>query len=125
MQEISYLDSDMIIWIDETGSDQHQSICTFSYHLRGIVPQDTVVSIRGRRLSTIAAMSCRGIEDRFMMVLLMVKHFPDLGRCIVPIIQPFNDSNPRSVLVLDNASVHHIKEVHELIIGRGAIIRYR
>ena len=126
MQEMSYLDSDMIIWIDETGSDQRQSIRTFSYHLRGIVPQDTVVSIRGRRLSTIAAMSCRGIEDiEIYDGSVDGETFSRfIERCIVPIMQPFNGSNPRSVLVLDNASVHHVKEVHELIIGCGAIIRY-
>ena len=42
----------------------------------------------------------------------------------MPIMLPFNGSNPRSVLVLDNALIHHVEEVHQMISGCGAIIRY-
>ena len=45
-------------------------------------------------------------------------------RCTVPIMLPFNGSNLRSVLVLDNASIHHVQEVHQTINGCGANIRY-
>ena len=42
----------------------------------------------------------------------------------MPILQPFNGSNPRSVVVLDNASIHHIERIQELIDATGALIRY-
>ena len=126
MAEMSYLKADMMIWIDETGSDHRVSSRCFGYHLRGLAPTDTVLSIRGKRLSAVAAMSTRGIEDidicegttngetftRF------------LERCIVPILQPFNGSNPRSVVVLDNASIHHSERIQQLIDATGALIRY-
>ena len=62
MEEMSYLDPDMIIWI-EMSSDHRQSSWQLGHHLRGLTPTDTVISIRGQRLSTIAAMSTRGIND--------------------------------------------------------------
>ena len=40
---------------------------------------------------------------------------------ILPIMQPFNGTNPRSILVLDNASV---SEVIELVNSIGAIVRF-
>ena len=63
MAEMSYLKADMMIWIDETGSDHRVSSRCFGYHLRGLAPTDTVLSIRGKRLSAVAVMSTRGIED--------------------------------------------------------------
>jgi transposase len=33
---------------------------------------------------------------------------------------PFNGTNPRSVLVMDNASIHHLDRVHDIITGVGA-----
>ncbi len=41
-----------------------------------------------------------------------------------PILQPFNGSNSHSVIVLDNASVHHYHEVADIINGVGCIIRF-
>ena len=107
----------MIIWANER---------QLGHHLRGLTPTDTVMLIRGQHLSTIAAGNTRGIED------IEVHNETTNGemfagfvqRCIVPIMLPFNGSNPRSVLVLDNASIHHVQEVHQMIDGCGAIIEY-
>ena len=38
---------------------------------------------------------------------------------LLPILQPFNGKNPRSIVVLDNASVHHMSRVAELIHSVG------
>ena len=43
---------------------------------------------------------------------------------LLPILQPFNGSNARSIIVLDNASVHHVSRVAELIHGVGALLRF-
>jgi transposase len=39
--------------------------------------------------------------------------------CVLPIL-PFDGQNPRSVVLLDNASIHHLDRVHEIITGCGA-----
>jgi len=34
---------------------------------------------------------------------------------LLPCLMPFNGINPRSVVVMDNASIHHVDEVRDLI----------
>ena len=83
------------------------------FHLKGLAPTDTVLSIHEKCLSAVAAMSIRGIEDiDICEELQMAKNF---HVCVVPILQPFNGSIPRSVFVLDNASFHHIERIQQLI----------
>ena len=41
MEEMSYLNPDMIIWIDEMGSDHRQSSQQLGHHLRGLTPGDS------------------------------------------------------------------------------------
>ena len=37
-------------------------------------------------------------------------HFVKFVRnCVLPIAQPFNGVNSRSVIVMDNASIHHVE----------------
>ena len=35
--------------------------------------------------------------------------------CLLPILQPFNYINPHSVVIPDNTSIHHVKEISEII----------
>ena len=39
-------------------------------------------------------------------------------------LQPFNGSNAHSVVIMDNASKHHVEKVVECIQQTGAIIRF-
>ena len=43
-------------------------------------------------------------------------------QCLAPVLQPFNGSNARSVVTMDNASIHHVATVVERIQQTGAII---
>ena len=45
-------------------------------------------------------------------------------RSLLPILQPFNGINPCSVVIMDNASIHHLEEIEDMITGVGAIIRF-
>lgn len=43
---------------------------------------------------------------------------------MVPVLQPFNGSNARSVVIIDNASIHHVADVVDRIQQTGAIVRF-
>ena len=43
---------------------------------------------------------------------------------ILPNLMPFDGTNPHSIVVLDNASVHHVDGVADLIQGVGALVMY-
>lgn len=45
-------------------------------------------------------------------------------RCLLPYLLPFNGVNPNSVVVLDNASIHHVERVVNLIEETGAMVLF-
>ena len=71
-------------------------------------------------------LSTRGMEDVYLVegnvngtIFLQFIH-----NCLFGVIQPFNGSNHRSVVVFDNASVHHLSTVIELISAADALIGF-
>ena len=127
MSDISVFDPDMLIWIDETGSDRRNSIRKFGYSLRGTRPRTHVLRVSGKRYSAIPVMSTtRGIEDVYVCAdSVNGDVFEDFViQCVLPVlpvILPFDGNNPRSVVVMDNAR-NHIQRVYDIItrVGPGA-----
>ena len=122
MTKIIHYDPDMLIFIDETGSDRRRSVRTHGYCLRGIPPRYTQLSVGGKRISAIPVMTTRGIEDVYTTQdSVNGEKFVDFFcQCVLPIILPFNGCNPHSVVVMDNASIHHLDRVCDIITGVGA-----
>ena len=122
MSEISIYDPDMLIWIDETGSTRRNSIRSYGYSLRGTTPCTHILRVSGERLSAIPVMATRGIEDVFVCKGSVdgevFQQF--LCQCVLPIILPFDGNNPQSVVVMDNASIHHLERVYDIITSIGA-----
>ena len=108
--------ANMIVWLDESGSDRRNGRRMFGHHLRGMTPLDYTLTLRGKRLSSIAIMSTRGIEDIDTFEgSINGDTFSDLiNRCLVPLLHPLNGQNSISVVVM----------VVSTIIGTGAIIRF-
>jgi hypothetical protein len=45
-------------------------------------------------------------------------------RCLVPILGNYSRGEPRSIVVMDNATVHHSKKIQDLITNAGALLLY-
>ena len=92
----------MIVWLDETGNERRNGRRNFGYHLRGMTPTN-YISFRGKRLSTIAIMSTRGIEDfdTYNGAINGDTFCDFIDRCLVPVLQPFNGTNARFIVVMD------------------------
>ena len=58
-------------------------------------------------------MSMEGIHDVYVTEgTVDGQGFSELVRSyLLPVLLPFNNINPRSVVVMDNASIHHVQEV--------------
>ena len=54
----------MLVWLDETGYDRHNTIRC--YGLRGMTPVDHQLRIGGKRVSAIGVVSMRGVEDVYV-----------------------------------------------------------
>ena len=92
------------------------------YSVRGLPVTDHRLLVRGVRYSAIPIVSLEGIHDVYITEHTMNGEiFVDFFQhCVLPIAQPFNGVNSRSVIVMDNASIHHVEEVANLTEMHGA-----
>ena len=126
LAEILAYKPEMLVFIDETGSDRRHAIRQYAYQVRGITPVDYRLFAYGKRISAIRVMTSRGIEDTYLVEgnVNATKFLQFIQHCLLPILLPFDGDNPRSVVVLDNASIHHVEAVTELISSTGALVRF-
>ena len=122
MAEVSIYDPSMIVWIDESGCDRRNSIRKYGYSVRGIRPVDHRLLVRGTRYSAIPVMSVYGIHDVFLAEgTINGDRFEFFIRnYLLPNLMPFNGLNPFSVVIMDNASIHHVQSNVSLIESIGA-----
>ena len=71
-------------------------------------------------------MTTRDVEDAYLVDCnVNGKIFLDfVKRCLLDVIQPVDGNNPRSVVVFDNASIHHLETVVDLIEAAGTLVRF-
>jgi len=114
---------EMFVWVDETGTDRKDNIRKFGYSLRATPPECHRILCRGERLNAITALSSAGIVAvEFTKQTVTGEAFFDFLRGIlIPRMRPFNGINPRSVLVLDNCTVHHVQDVKDLLQQVGIV----
>ena len=82
------------------------------------------VLVREKRHSVISAMGMDGIID-----ILITRQSVDgnlfyefVEHELLPQLLPFDGINRNSVVILDNASIHHVPEVESLTDSTGAIL---
>ena len=124
--EMAAIDPSMILWIDETGCDRRNSLRKYGYSIRGHPPQDYCLNFRGERYSAIGIMSMEGVNDVYITKGTVdgVVFMEFVETQLLPILNPFNGLSPHSVVVMDNASIHHIDEVFAAISATGALLRF-
>lgn len=120
-------DPAMLLWIDESGCDRRDSIRKYGYGIRGSPPTTHILLTRGKLYSAIPIMSREGIHDVCLYEgTVNGGRFQEFIRnCLLPILLPFNGINPLSVVIMDNASIHHVDGVKDLIENQaGARLLY-
>ena len=66
MEEMRYLKADMIVWIDECGTNRRNEIRKYGYSPRGLTPRGYKLVVYGKRLSAILIVTTHGVEDVFI-----------------------------------------------------------
>ena len=122
----SVYDPEMLIFLDETGCDRRTCLHQYGYALKGCRATTKKLLVRGKRYSTIAAMCIDGILDVYITdkTVNSETFCTFLEQCLLPHLLPFNGVNPRSVVIMDNASIHHTDSVVSLIEEVGALVHY-
>ena len=101
----------MLVFVDESGSDSRDALHKYGYSLRGQPAKALSLFPRGKHLSAIAAMHCDGVlgcqireggvnSEAFRAFLDME---------LTSKLLPFNGTNPRSVVIMDNACIMQIR----------------
>ena len=126
VSDVSIYEPEMLIFLDETGSDRRNSIRKHGYSLKGKPLVSYELLVRGERISAIAFMSMNGMLD-----CKTVKHSVDgetfcqfMQTSLLPHLMNFNGSNPHSILVMDNCSIHHVAPVVEMVHEVGALVHF-
>ena len=67
ISEVLEFDSSMLVFVDETGSDQRNSVRKYGYSLRGMTPVAYQLCVYGKRMSAIGVVTTCGIEDSYIV----------------------------------------------------------
>lgn len=124
MAEILQSSPHHLVWVDETGSDARSHIRKFGYSVRGIAPVCHRIVIRGKRVSARAAIS----NEELVRVELTYgtvtgERFADFIRgTLIPEMTPFDGSPKKSVIIMDNCTIHHTAAIKELLLDAGILV---
>ena len=125
-QDISIFQPEMLVFIDETGSDRRDTMRKFGYSLHGKPAKALKVFCRGTHVTAITALNIHGIVDCGLVTWGvnsdMFNKFVE--ETLASNLQPFNGTNPNSVIVMDNASIHHTTEVVQALESLGLLIYF-
>ena len=124
--DVSLYNRDMLLFLDETGTDRRDTLRGKGYSVRGKPACKQKLLVRGEHVSAMCLMSMDGIlscriarggvdGDKFVEFV---------ETCLMPNVMPFDGTNPRSVIILDNCAIHHVDEVAQLLQQTGAIIHW-
>ena len=116
----------MLLFIDETGCDRRDSLRKFGYSLVGKPAYSHTLLRRGKRFSAIGILSTEGILDTYITQdSVNAETFLEfIDKSLLQHIMPFNGINPCSVVLLDNASIHHVDDVVHAIRSVGALVHF-
>lgn len=131
-------DPSMLVFVDESAKDRNSSRRRRSWSRRGQTPfrQSYIATRDANRYTLIAACDINGFVVDACDTVLRERgdNDPDPTRGtvdgerfkqwvvdkLIPILGKYSNGEPRSVVVLDNASVHHVDGIVEAIAAAGA-----
>ena len=126
VSDVSIYETHMLVFIDETGADRRDTLRKYGYSLRGKPPRSCQLLARGERVSAITIMSSIGILDvRIERQTVTGDTFLRfVQRNLLPLLMPFDGNNSHSIVIMDNASVHHVDGVVSMITEVGALVHF-
>ena len=126
MAQVLQYEPGYFVWVDETGSDAKNHIRKFGYALCGQPPIYHRFLARGKRISAIAAISCEGLVGVELTTgsVNAEKFLEFVQGTLIPEMEPFDGSKKKSIVVLDNCSIHHARLVKDALEDAGILVIY-
>ena len=122
--EVSMYDSSSFIFVDETGCDRRDAIRRYGYSMRGYPAKSARILCRGTRYSAIGIMSTTSLLDCYITEGTVDgdTFYQFVQTSLLPQLRQFNGTNPNSIVIMDNCSIHHVQEVIDLIHSVGSLV---
>ena len=124
MVQVQCIPANCFVWVDETESDHGDSRRKTGYGLRGIPPVSFQLRVRSSRISAVSCITTDGVEDLYLTegsvngdAFMEFVH-----QSLLPVLKTFNGQNTKSIVLLYNASIHHVEKVQEAVNGVGALL---
>lgn len=116
--------ADQFVFVDESGVDNRDIRRRRGWAPKGHTPWQQKLLRRGQRFNILPALTIDGIITSQIYVGSTESVGFDMWieKKVLPLMNHF--PGPRSVLVMDNASFHHSKEIKDLVEGRGVVLQY-
>ena len=116
--------TDWLVFLDETGCDNRDQIRKYGYSFIGETPVYCRFLNRGTRISTICAISQEGLlcYECITGTTNGDKFYDFVRGSLIPEMQPF--PGRKSVLIMDNCSIHHVQEVKDILEATGILFLY-
>ena len=126
MTEVLPYDPEYFVWVDETGSDARSHIRKFNLALCGQTPVYHMFLALGKRISAIAAISCEGLVGVELTTgnVNGEKFLEFVHGTLIPEMEPFDGTKRKSIVVLDNCSIHHARLVKDALQDAGILVIY-
>ena len=123
MHEISNFRSDQLVFIDETGVDKSIGTRRGGWAPRGQRPRQVKRFHRGQRLQILPAYTQDGIiHFRVYEGSTDAQIFEGFIEELLPYCAKW--PNPKSALIMDNASFYHSERIQQLCDDAGVVLRY-
>lgn len=124
--DIAMYRPDMMIFLDETGSDRRDSLRKYGYSLRGKPALSHKLLVRGKHITAIAFMSMDGLLDVKLFTGSVDSdiYCDFIDTVLLPHLMPFDGQNSNSVVIMDNCTIHHCQTAVQMIQSVGAIVHF-
>ena len=110
-------DPESLLFLDEMGSNRKSALRMFKYSPIGTRAYSCSLLLKGKRFSAISMMSINGMLDVYVTPnSVNAEIFEDfIDQSLLKHVMLFNGRNPNSVVILDNASIHHANGVVQML----------
>ena len=114
------------MFVDKTGSDARNFARKSGYSLRGMRNEVPSFLVRGQRISAMAAIDHNGLIDvKLTTGTINSDTFYDFIRGdLLPNLRPFDGTNERYVVIMDNCSIHHVVSITSLFEEAGVLLLF-
>ena len=114
MAQVLLYKKELFVWLDETGCDNTSYMRKYGYAIRGQVPLCHRLLVRGQRISAIAAIATDGLVALELTAETVNSDFffDYIRGSLIPQMNQFDGVSPKSIVIMDNCSIHHVAEVN-------------